>query len=301
MQKYKINYVINNKILSTLYVKSKTYPKIPNFDNQKYYILEQTQVEEKDICVICVLLAPKLEIFDVDVYFQNKYIGVSKISVNNVDFEHVIENKFTNYEDLEKELQVDKNFEFFGCIPRIGYKYSYDYNNQNQSLKISLNKITFNHTTGELYLDENNQLKGLVADNGYVICKLELKDNNQIEFEIKQLANKKEILSKLQEHFEEEEFIKTNKLLINKLLDENKKTITKQNLDYFKTQIKKSPNVQEIITTNDISQNQVDEVIDKQATALINDVIEEVLENKENVETKVKKNGFFTKLFSKTK
>lgn len=303
MKKYKINYISNNKILSSLYVKSETYPKIPNFDNQKYFILEQVQNVVEDLIVIDVILSSKITIDTLEVFYNNEIIGKSNIINNNTENKITLENNFFEQKYLETELKINENNEFYGIIPSVGYEIEYTINKDYTKLFINEEKIHFEHTTGEIYLDENSTLKGLTADEGYYISKLNLLKNNKIDFEIRQTGtlHKQELLNSLNAEFKDEKFLETNKILIGELLEKDKKTLSEKNLSYFKTQIKQNSKIKKIETQANFDEK-ISQELDNQITSLVDNVIKEIqnsqIEEPTLIEEKEKK-SLFSKIFKK--
>lgn len=109
MEKYKIIYMENDKILSTLYVNSQSYPKIPNYDNDKYLIKEQLQVKETDINIIKVILAQKIEVSEIEVFYNNIMLGTTKILRNNAINEIELKNNFGEDKEIASSLKLRNN------------------------------------------------------------------------------------------------------------------------------------------------------------------------------------------------
>lgn len=157
--------------------------------------------------------------------------------------------------------------------------------------------IVFEHTTGIVKLLPDNTLSGLVPNEGYKITKLELGENNEIIFavELDQKKQKEKVLKELQKEFNKEEFLKTNKMLINQILDDQDGKILDKNLQYFKTQIKKQDKIQKIAQTTKIDLD-MSKALDNQITDLIDNVI---LETKAELKQQEKSNSVFKNLLSK--
>lgn len=277
MKKYKINYLINDTTLSTLYVHSIDTPKIPDFDNNKYFVDELVMSEESELNIINVKLKELIKKTTLEVFYNNKLIGDLVIVENNAINKVHLECDFFDQKHLVEQLNY-KDSKFSGVVPSVGCEVEYLVNKEQTRLFISDVPLSFEHASGHVVVGSDGKLTGLIADEGYYIAKLELGDNNEIICDIRpnMYEHKKQVLSSIASEFSNEEFEKTNKLLINELLDSGKDKIASKNLDYFKSQTgvkeSKATKVQNVVS-------------EEQTYTQIADLIENVI-NEEKTETK---------------
>lgn len=306
MKKYKINYIVDDRILSTLYVHSETLPKIPDFDNKKYFIHEQQIVELPEFNVIDVTLKELIKKYSLDVYYNDTLIGNSDVIENNALQTISLENKFFENLELKDVLTIDQDWNFSGVNSELGYEVEYLVNTDKTRLFINEIPINFPFTKGIVKIDDNGNLYGLVAEEGYFINRLELGENDKIVCEVlpislKTSTDKTRILTNLSNDFSEEEYQKTSKIMLDQIMNNSGKEISEKNLDYFMTQNKVIKNELDDSKSSDLKLMDFDDnIIDFESNIdKVNDT--SVLDNKRSVKSEFNKDGIIAKIFSKFK